>query len=268
MPAMPQQAIDHYAATNERGRLERRTHRLEAARMAALFERFVPRPPATIYDVGGAAGVHAFALAQKNYAVHLLDLVPLHIEQARAHEHAALLKSAQVGDALALPFADQSADAVLLLGPLYHLTAHADRLKALAEARRVLKPGGVLLAASCNRFTSVLQGLFTDRNSDPVYASMAYEDLANGAHESPPDRAYFTTAYYHKPEDLAQEARDAGFNVRHLIGIEGPAWLMLDFDAAWADGRRRAEIIRLADALEEEPSLLGASTHVLVVAGV
>src|SRR5207248_4341704 len=104
---------------------------------------------------------YALWLAQKGYAVHLLDVMPVHIEQARAasEQSATPLASLRVGDARELPFADSSADLVLMLGPLYHLTERDDRIRVLQEARRVLRSGGWMVAAAISRFTSTLDGL-------------------------------------------------------------------------------------------------------------
>ena len=130
----------------------------------------------------------------------------------------------------------------------------------------MLKPGGLLLAVSINGFVSVLEGIFKGLNSDPLFLEMSYYDLATGQHRNPEDRSYLTTAYFHHPNELREEVEDAGFEVQKLIGVEGPGWLLSDFDEAWADDRRREELVRLATAVETEPALYGASTHILAVA--
>jgi ubiquinone/menaquinone biosynthesis C-methylase UbiE len=266
----PPEAHQHYESVNEAGRLQRSTHRLEGLRMQQLLKRFLPSPPATIADVGGAAGVHAFWLAARGYAVHLLDVVPLHIEQARAREtHDGLqLASIQVGDACSLPYENGSVDAALLFGPLYHLTQRADRILALREAHRVLKPRGVMLAVSINRCASSFQGLFRDLNADALFRNMALRDLDTGFHISPEDRSFFTTAYFHRPDELVAEGQAAGFAIDAVIGVEGPGWLLQDFEQAWNDVRRREDMLLLAEKLESEPTLLGLSTHLMIVARV
>ena len=138
----------YYDRGTEEGRLAD-SGRLEFLRTRELLARFLPAPPVTVLDVGGAAGAYALPLAAEGYEVHLVDPVALHVEQALAASAAqpdAPLASAVVGDARALPFDDESADVVLLLGPLYHLTEAADRTRALREARRALRPGGLLAA--------------------------------------------------------------------------------------------------------------------------
>ena len=134
----PQEILDWYTNTfKESDRLTGGLGLLEQARMHELILRHLPPPPAVVYDLGGGTGVHSFWLAGLGYTVHLVDIVPLHIQQARlAAEDPELprLASLRVGDARQLDFEDKSADAVLLFGPLYHLTDRAERLKALAEA--------------------------------------------------------------------------------------------------------------------------------------
>src|ERR687894_951198 len=114
----------HYEEGAERERLHRSgAGRLEYLRTRELLARYLPPAPATVLDVGGGAGVYALPLAREGYSVHLIDPVPLHADQARvtsALQRDAPLASAEVGDARRLMYDDNSVDAVLLLGPLYH----------------------------------------------------------------------------------------------------------------------------------------------------
>src|ERR1700722_15263287 len=153
----------HYEQGVERDRLTT-WGRLEAARTRALLKRFLPAPPSTIFDVGGAEGAYALPLAADGHAVHLIDPLPAHVEAARrasAAQEPSSLASAEVGDARELPPGEGIADVVLLFGPLYHLVESDDRALALAEANRVLRPGGLLMAAAISRFASTLDGLHT-----------------------------------------------------------------------------------------------------------
>jgi len=151
-PKPPDEVVDFYALGLEKDRLDEDFFPLERARTQELILRHLPPPPGTILDVGGAAGAYALWLAERGYAVHLVDPVPLHVRQAEEASRArsaGRLASARVGDARSLGFTDASTEAVLLLGPLYHLIDRADRLRALAEARRVLKLSGLVFAAAC-----------------------------------------------------------------------------------------------------------------------
>ena len=148
----------YYTSAPEETRLQSGHYVLEKARTQELIERYLPAPPAVILDVGGAAGAYAFWLADRGYVVHLVDLTPRLVNEARrlnANRQPGL-QSCEVGDARSLAFADASVDAILLLGPLYHLVEREERLKALREARRVLKPGGLLFGAAISRWASLL----------------------------------------------------------------------------------------------------------------
>jgi hypothetical protein len=156
---------------------------------------------------------------------------------------------------------------VLLLGPLYHLRERAERLQALAEARRVCRRGGVIIAAAISRFASTLDGLRGGYLEDPAFAAVADGDRRDGRHRNPTgDPAYFTTAYFHRPEDLAAELSAAGLAHEATLAVEGAGWLLADLDARLADGRRRAVLLAALAAVEAEPTLLGVSAHLLAVA--
>src|SRR5579864_4059544 len=148
----------HYNETDEASRLRQGWFQLEQARTRELILRHLPPAPATIIDAGGGAGAYACWLASRGYEVHLIDPVSKHVDQARAaskQQPAYPLASAEVGDARHLPQGEASADAVLLLGPLYHLVERPDRIACLREASRVLRPGGLVWGAAISRFASL-----------------------------------------------------------------------------------------------------------------
>lgn len=261
---------EHYEPGHEVTRLSAGEGRLEWLRTVDVFDRYAAAPPACVLDVGGGPGAYALHLARRGYAAHLLDPVPLHIEQAeqaakRQPDHP--LKSARVGDARHLPFATESADIVLLLGPLYHLTEAADRASALREALRVLRRGGLLIAAGISRFASTCDGLRHGYLREPEFESIVERDLADGQHRNHSNRAeWFTTAYFHRPAELATEVTAAGFAVDEVLAVEGPAWLVPGLEDWLTDDRDVGTLLRAIRRIETEPSLLGASAHFLVVA--
>lgn len=257
----------YYERGREAARLER--HSVEQARTLELLARYLPLPPAAILDVGGGAGAYAFPLAAQGYTVHLVDLVPLHIEQARqaaAAQPDHPLASIRLGDARALDQPAASVDGVLLLGPLYHLTGRIDRLQALGEAYRVLRPGGVLLTVGISRFASLMDGLHLAFLDDPAFQPIVARDLHDGQHRNPTATlGYFTTTFFHHPDELRQEVSEAGFSVEALLAIEGPARMVPDLAAWWSDPARRERLLAAIRAVEAEPSLLGMSTHLMVI---
>ncbi|MGE5360736.1 MAG: class I SAM-dependent methyltransferase [Bacteroidales bacterium] len=269
-PALDPAILDFYNRSPEEDRLEQGVFQLEALRTRELIRRNAPAPPATVVDIGGAAGAYALWLADAGYTVHLVDAVPRLVTEARRRSAAGPrhLASCEVGDARATPFCDGVADIVLLLGPLYHLTAATDRGRALSEAARVLRPGGRLFAAGISRWVSALDGLGRDLFQDPTFASMIDGAVRDGQYRNPTGQLeYFTTAYFHRPEELRSEALDAGLIVEGVFGVEGPGWLLPDVDARLADPHRRADLLRVARMVESESSVVGVSAHLMLVAG-
>jgi SAM-dependent methyltransferase len=265
---MEREILSHYEAGIEAPRLARHAGVLERARTLDLLSRHLPPPPARLLDVGGGPGVYAVWLAARGYEVRLVDPVPLHVEQAQAAaREAGVAVEAAIGDARRLEDADGSADAVLLMGPLYHLTERADRVAALAEARRVLRPGGVVLATGISRYASLLDGLSRRLVDDPAFRAILERDLAEGQHRNPTHRLdYFTTAYFHKPEQLVAEAEEAGLGMASIFAIEGPAWLFADVEARAGDAEHWRILMDLLRQVEAVPALLAASAHLMLVA--
>ena len=259
-----------YGEGLERERLAQGSFQLERARSEELLLRYLPPPPATVLDVGGGPGAYSCWLARRGYRVRLVDPVPLHVEQARSacrdHPETAI-SEAIVGDARALEQESGSQDAVLLMGPLYHLTTRDERVQALREAARVLRPGGLAAVAAISRFASLLDCLARDLLGDPAFVAAVSNDLRDGQHRNPTGNpVLFTTAFFHHPDELALEIEEAGLDLLCLLGVEGPGWLQANFDAAWADPERRAFLLEAARTVEAEPSLLGVSAHLMAFA--
>jgi ubiquinone/menaquinone biosynthesis C-methylase UbiE len=260
---------EYYARAPEEARLQSGHYVLERARTQELLQRFMPTPPATVLDIGGGAGAYAFWLADLGHAVHLVDLTPRLVTEARRlnANRQPSLQSCEVGDARSLAFGDASADAVLLLGPLYHLVEREERLQALHEAHRVLKPSGLLFGAAISRWASLFVAMSRGWFGDEAFATIVDRDIRDGQHRNPTDRiACFTTAFFHRPDELRNEVESAGFSLEGIFGLEGPGGLMPDVDERVADPQRCADLLHVARLLESEPSVIGVSDHLLAVA--
>lgn len=259
----------HYESGIEETRLST-WGQLEFIRTMEILHRYLPSPPATVGDVGGGPGAYAWPLATDGYTVHLLDPMSLHIGQAqvaRPVSGTAELASVQVGDARQLPWADDTIDVVLLLGPLYHLTELGDRLSALSEARRVLRPGGLLIAAAISRFASTYDGLVHGFIAEPRFRSIVERDVREGQHRNPERRPdWFTTAYFHHPNELTDEVSQGGFDIDALLAVEGPGGWLGNLDWWLAEESRRDALLTVIRSVGSDPSLLGASPHLLAVA--
>ncbi|MGH3762221.1 class I SAM-dependent methyltransferase [Actinophytocola sp.] len=249
----------YYDRGGERNRLD---GTLELLRTKVLLDRLLPAPPASVLDVGGAFGVYATWLAGRGHRVKVVDPVPLHVESVRGKGIAA-----DEADARELPEADASWDAVLVFGPLYHLLDRSDRVRAFAEARRVVRPGGVVLAATISRFASMYETLLNGMADYPEFVDLMRTDLATGIRRDTVHLADgFTTVYFHRPAELPDEVADAGLHLDDLYAVEGMTHWMPDIARRLSDPDDRALVLELAARTEREPSTLGATPHVLVAA--
>lgn len=210
----------YYSEGNEQERLS--SNRLEKDRTLQILKKLLPSAPATILDVGGAAGAYAFPLAEMGYLVHLIDPIALHIQQAKETEKNSQFKLASysVGDARRLDQKDNSVDVVLLLGPLYHLIKKEDRDQALQEAYRVLKPEGTLFAAAITRFASFMEAMH--KKTVAFKSKVIEHEFKTGVHEKISEG--FSFAYLHHPNELKEEIQKNGFENVTVRAIEGPVW--------------------------------------------
>lgn len=245
-----------YREREEGGRLRTGLGRVEATRVRRLVADALGDGPLDVLDVGGGPGAHAGWLAGAGHRVTLLDVVPEHVRAARDEG-----LSAAVADARHLPIGDASADVVLLLGPLYHLVDTADRHRALAEAHRVLRPGGLLAATAVTRVSVVLDQLRGGGWDDPDVVAAVERIVATG--HDPEDEA--PVFHCHDVPSLHAELLAAAFEQPVVHGIEGPAWALLPADVG-ADDPRLAHVLRIAELSDGDPSLTGASAHLLALA--
>lgn len=254
--------VRFYQESSEAERLFHGSGLLERARTQEILGRYLPKPPARILDVGGGPGVYAGWLAGLGYNVSLIDPVTKHLEEASRYPLAGI----EQGDARALPSEASSVDALLLLGPLYHLREPAARAQALREAHRVLKPGSYVFASAISRWASLLHSLVDGFLDDDEFWPILQYDLNEGIHfNHTGNPRYFTTAAFHTPAELRAELTAAGFQQVSVLAIEGPCWLAKDFDARWQDPPRRERLLALARQVEQAEALQGASLHLLAI---
>ncbi|MFG2882980.1 class I SAM-dependent methyltransferase [Streptomyces sp. NPDC048297] len=236
---------------------------LELLRTQEILRRYLPSGRARVLDVGGGPGTHARWLVKDGHFVHVVDPVPRHVSHA-----ATTGATVEIGDARNLTAPDHSYDVVLLLGPLYHLPERAERDRALAEALRVVKPGGLIAAAAVGRYATLFEHVATTRLDKEIVRDTVRERLRTGFHE--PGSKGFSTVYFHTPQELAEELTQAGLDDVQLHNVEGPAWAVLKGTEQYTQGtignsplfRAALEAARLADA---HPALLCTASHLLAV---
>ena len=270
MYQLSDEILSYYRQTQESNRLTNNVRgEIEFARTQEIITRYLPESPAVVLDIGGGAGIYACWLAKMGYEVHLVDPVELHIKQAKEASDQQLehpIASVSLGDARALRFSSMSVDAVLLLGPLYHLIDKSERLLALSEAYRVLRSNQIVFAAGVSRFASLLSLFFRDRLNDPAFRTIVQHGLETGYHHNPTENlAFFTDSYFHRPEELHSEVVEAGFQHQTTLAVQGLGGVFDSVESYWANPDQRDMVLDLIRQVEAEPSIVGMSSHILTV---
>ena len=255
----------YYERGQERERLTDGRGDLEFTRTTEIVRRRLPTAPALVADIGGGPGRYSLWLASLGYQVEHRDLMPLHVEQLAADMAGVPGIRTAVGDARELDLADTSVDAVLLLGPLYHLVDRADRVRALRECARIVRPGGVVFAAAISRWAVRIDGMLRERIYLQYPAALELVDEVDRTGALPPVGNGAFTGFCHRPGELRDEMTEAGLEVVDLVSVEGPAFILGDLDERMADAEARSVALEVARAIERVPELLGFGPHLLGV---
>jgi SAM-dependent methyltransferase len=256
--------LAYYERDKERDRLATGVGRLEFVRTVAVVERTLPPPPATIADIGGGPGRYTDWLLESGYQVVHRDLVASHVDHVR-RRHGDTVDT-KVADARRLDLADNSVDVVLLLGPLYHLAEADDRVLALSEARRIVRPGGVVHAAVISRWAARLHGVLVDNvhESHPVILELI-DEMERTGWMAPIAEGGFN-GFAHRPDQLRDEVSAAGLQLRSLVTLEGAATGLPDIDERLDNPAKRSLLLETLGAVEAVPELLGIGPHLLATA--
>ena len=260
----------------EIGRLERGLGIVEFHRTKEILSRYIDKGM-VIYDIGGGIGMYAAWLAKKGNEVHLIELAESAVEYAKANMMQDCRFVAETGNALQVNRSDESADVVLLMGPLYHLRDREERLQALREAFRLLKKGGLLVAAGISKFSSMTWALsvygekknenIVEFLDDPVFFNMIKSEMTIGDHIRPKEYPKFIAeAYFTASEEMKSEIAEVGFVVDKTIAVEGCIWFTPHLQEKWTDEASRERLLDIVRMTETEPEMMGMSPHFLVVA--
>lgn len=258
----------YYDALVEREweRLDR--HPMEFALTQRALERWLPPPPAEILDCGSGPGRYALLLARQGYRVSLLDLSGAAIESARQRFQEAEVEfvSARQGNAADLDtYPDNHFGAILMFGPLYHLTSRADRYAALAGALRILKPGGLLFVAFLSRY-AVLRYAIRHQPELIVEQPERFQALLEKGRWSPERRdGTEFIAYSIHPSEVAPLLEGSGFRLLALLALEGLT-SHIDENLNQASPEVWEAWVNLNYRLAQDESILGAAEHLLAVA--
>jgi SAM-dependent methyltransferase len=226
--------------------------------------RHLPPPPAAVADIGGGPGRYSVWLAALGYEVVHRDIVPMHVDHVRTAAAAAgVAVEAAVGDACGLDLGDETVDAVLLFGPLYHLPRRAARVQALREARRIIRPGGPVFGAVISRWAARLDGMLRARMyAKYPSAEQVVDEVERSGLLAPLSPGSFC-GVTHRPGQVRGEFAAAGLAVADLVSVEGAAYLLDDLDDRMDDRRDWQVVLDAARAHERVPELLGIGSHLI-----
>ena len=243
-----------YELFNEDTRLNRsKAARVEFLTTTRYIERYL-KPGATILDVGAGAGEYSLYFARKGYEVCALELTDANIQAFRKKVKREDRIDLVQGNAVDLSrYADESFDAVLVFGPLYHLHSEEDRQKCIAEAKRVCKPEGKLFFA----FISNDMIILTEFSYRPDYFMAGDYDKETFALEDFP-------FVFHTVEDCREMLRTGGVKILHEVASDGISELMEDKINA-LDDENYAQYLRYHYYICEKPEFLGMTNHLLFV---
>ncbi len=254
----------YYAQGKEQDRLAVPKGALELERTKEILQRRMPPAPAVVADIGGGPGRYALWLAELGYTVHHRDLMDLHVDQLQAIGNPSIQTAA--GDARHLDLPDSSVDAVLLLGPLYHLPEREDRIQTLKEARRIVRADGPVFVAAISRWAPRLDGVVVERlyEDNPDFPSLLPEAERTG--NLPPVVPDGFLGYTHRPGELAEEVSEAGLRLDDLVGVEGLPLARTDMQSRADDPTAWNVLLDAARAIERVPELMGLSPHLIATA--
>jgi len=259
------------AAEREWQRLEQPNDgELEFAVHKAWIERFLPPTPARVLDIGGGPGRYSLWLADLGYRVTLADLSPdlLSIATQRAEEDGVSLDEIVQADARKLShFADESFDAALCLGPLYHLLAEEDRRSAAAELFRVLKPSGVVFAAFLNRLAVLRVAVDQDL---PFFTSYTFDLVRRWYEEGifiSPIAGIFTDTFSMHPNEIPPFMEGPGFQTVELVSSQSIAADRQKHLSQFKEKQPELYpwVMERLVALSNDPTTVGSGFHLLYI---
>jgi ubiquinone/menaquinone biosynthesis C-methylase UbiE len=278
--SIDKEVLEGYNKGIEKNRLRTDLGLIEFERTKEILSEKLVKIPSVIYDIGGGYGEYSWWLASLGHNVYLYDISEKNIEMAKemVNEYpkyilkSRTLKSMEVADAREINQPDNSADAILLFGPLYHIVEYEERQAALLECYRLLKPNGILFTAAITRYATTLWAITTygtknDFLGEIEFMQMVERELKDGQHIKNPNSKYkgMGRSFFYLPEELEQELTTAGFKEVDIRGVIGPAWLVPNIDEQWKDKDRRENIMKVVRMLEKEKSIMGISTHLVSI---
>lgn len=260
--------MQFYSKAAEDKRLSYGLGPLEFERNKSLISQHLKLPKTNILDVGGGPGVYASWLADLGHQVQLIDPVQKHIQQATARSKKSHNPfKVTLAEAQKLPVDNASIDLLILHGPLYHLPQRENRIQALRETLRVLKPGGIVLGFAISATASTLPALLNGFIHDEAIFDMCLNELQSGFHDAPKTfPGILPHAFYHRPDQLKEEFLESGLCKPELYAVEGMVWLEKAFFETWTNPLKKQRLMELLRVTEKQEHLLAFSPHIMISA--
>ena len=263
----------------ERNRLRTGIGIIEFERTKEILKEKLPAPPATIYDIGGGYGEYAWWLSSLGYEVHLFDISETNIKMSEEFKHEypnVHLESAEVCDARSIARKSKSADAVLLMGPIYSITEYEERILTIKESYRLLKDDGILFTAALTPYGGLLHRITVYRNFDdnkaceldnPNVISMFERALTDGCYINPERKntCGLGSSHLHTAKSLKEELLCGGFKTESVHGVMGGAWLAPNLDELLSNKETKEVLMKTVRMLDTHEEIIGLSGHLLAV---
>jgi len=279
MKTIDKTVLAGYEAGIERDRLRTGIGIIEFERTKEILLEKLPKPPAVIYDIGGAYGEYAWWLASLGYEVHLFDLSETNIKMSGelAEEYPGVrLEDAVVCDARCVPRSDKSADAILLMGPLYSITEYEERIRSIKESFRLLKDDGILFSAALTPYSVLIPRIAVYHEDDtkkrrelddPAVIAIIEQALADGCYINPERKIAngLGSSHLHTAKALRKELSSGGFVTSAVHGVMGGAWLAPSLDELLKNEETRAVLMKTVRMLDTHEEIIGLSGHLLAI---
>ncbi|WP_366292312.1 class I SAM-dependent methyltransferase [Paenibacillus sp. AN1007] len=260
--------VDYYSKFDEWGRLDREP--LEFLINMHYIRQSLPAS-GLVLDNGAGPGKYAVELARLGYQVTLSDLTPASVELAeqKANEMGLMQQfdGFHVLDATCLNgITDETYDAALMLGPLYHLQHEEERAAAMRELYRVTKPGGLIFVAVQSRMRMSINSLQSPQHwkpNDSMEAIWSFVEKGTFDHQ---DQGRFTGAYYFHVQDVVPFMEQHGFETVNLIGSSSLKAVLTDEqEQYWKERGEEQKLFEFMVKAAEDPSILGISSHLMYI---
>ena len=243
--------IKHYNKHNEDKRLKTRHAQVEYITGLTYIKKYLPKN-SSILDVGAATGAYSIPLFNEGYNVTAFELVKHNLKEIEIKEPR--IKCIQ-GNAIDLSrFNDNSFDGILLFGPMYHLISYEEKLKALKEAKRVVKPNGLIFISYCMNEYAVITHAFKEHQILKIQ-----DELDNDFKVLNKPTDLYT---YVRIEDINRLMKNAKLERINILSQDGPAeYLKKEINSM--NDEELNMLIKYHLKTCERPELLGAGRHIL-----